>query len=201
MAAAWQPGIGDPNATGWLTVLAYLLCMVLALRVSRRLAGQRGRGFWLLIAVLTGFLALNKQLDLQSAMTALGRCLAQAQGWYENRRLVQVGVIGALLVLMLLALLAGLRGMRGQLRQNGLALAGLAVLCAYVAVRAVGFHHMDALIGQRHLGVSANYLFENAGLALIALNAAAILRRDRGRGGRQPAAGAAGRAGQREGQG
>ena len=53
------------------------------------------------------------------------------------------------------------------------------VLAGFVMVRAIGFHHVDALIGQRHLGVSANFVFENAGLVLIALNAAAILMRRR----------------------
>jgi len=33
-----------------------------------------------------GFLAVNKQLDLQSFLTALGRCDARLQGWYETRR-------------------------------------------------------------------------------------------------------------------
>lgn len=177
VGAAWQPRIGDPDATGWLTVLAYLLCCVLAAQVWRRLKGRPGRAFWGLIAVMMLFLGINKQLDLQSALTALGRCMAQAQGWYEDRRVVQFAFIAVLLIAMLLAFRAGLRAMRGQLRQNGIAFLGLAILCAFVAVRAVGMHVVDALIGQQVLGLPANYLFENAGLLLIALNAAAILRR------------------------
>lgn len=177
VAEGWRPGIGDPEMTGWLTVLAYLLCFVLSARVWRRERGRGGAGFWGLVAVLMLFLAVNKQLDLQSALTALGRCMAHGQGWYENRRIVQAGFILALLTAMAGVLLIGIRVLSGQLRRNGLALAGLAILCAFIAVRAVGFHLIDALIGQRHYGVSANYLFENAGLVLIALNAWLILRR------------------------
>ncbi|MDP5308562.1 hypothetical protein [Paracoccus spongiarum] len=177
VAGAWRPRIGDPDVTGWLTVLAYLLCLVLAVQVWRCLRGRDGRAFWGLVAGLMLVLAINKQLDLQSAMTALGRCLAQAQGWYEYRRFVQAGFIAILGIALLAGLLVGLKALRGRLRQSGVALVGLAVLCAFVAVRAVGFHHMDALIGQRQFGVSTNYLFENAGLLLIALNAIAILRR------------------------
>lgn len=176
VAGAWQPRIGDPNATGWLTVMAYLLCFVLAVQVWRRLKARPGRGFWVLIAVLMLLLGINKQLDLQSALTALGRCMAQAQGWYDVRRPVQILFIAGLLIVMLLAFRAGLRAMRGQLRQNGVAFLGLVVLCAFVAVRAVGFHLVDGLIGQQVLGIPANYLFENAGLLLIALNAIALLR-------------------------
>lgn len=181
VAAAWRPEIGDPNATGWLTVLAYLVCLVLAVRMWRRLEGQRDRAFWGMVAILMLALAINKQLDLQSAMTAVGRCLAQAGGWYDNRRIVQFGFILGLLALMIGGLLVAFRALHGQLRLNGVALVGLVILCGYVAIRAVGFHHMDALIGQRQFGVSANYVFENAGLLLIGLNAAARLRRGEGR--------------------
>ncbi|MCF3972670.1 hypothetical protein [Paracoccus salsus] len=177
VSGMWQPGIGDPGATGWLTVLAYLLCCVLAVQVWRRLKGQRGRVFWGLVALLMLFLAVNKQLDLQSAITALGRCMAQAQGWYDNRFAVQLAFIAILLMVMLAGLAIGLNSLGGRLRHSGVALAGLSILCAFVAVRAVGFHGMDALIGLRHLGVSTNYLFENAGLLLIALNAIWLLRR------------------------
>ena len=46
----WTPVIGDPEVTGWLTVLAYLLCMVLAVLVLARRPPQAARGLWLLIA-------------------------------------------------------------------------------------------------------------------------------------------------------
>ncbi|MFV0386742.1 hypothetical protein [Paracoccus sp. (in: a-proteobacteria)] len=180
VSQSWTPVIGDPNLTGWLTVLAYLLCFILAVQVCLRLPRQ-GRGFWALIAVLMLCLAVNKQLDLQSALTAAGRCLAKAQGWYAERRAVQATFILGLLSVAAAGLLAGLWMLRRSMRQNGLALAGLTILSAFVMIRAVGFHHFDALIGIRHFGVSVNYAFENAGLLLIALNAMAILRRGRDR--------------------
>ena len=177
----WRPGIGDPEATGWLTVLAYLLCAGLAVAVWRRQPRGPGRTFWAVIAGLMLFLGLNKQLDLQTALTQAGRCLAHAQGWYDQRRVVQAAFILGLLAASVMALLLARRMLRGSLRGNRLALIGLTVLTAFVMVRAVGFHHVDALIGRREFGVSTNYLFENAGLLLIALNAAALLRRARGR--------------------
>lgn len=172
-----MPGIGDPNLTGWLTVLAYLICFVLALRVWQQ--QEPGRGFWGLIAILMALLAINKQLDLQSALTAAGRCLAKAQEWYGNRRAVQAEFIAGLLGLVLICLLAGLWLQRRNLRRNGLALVGLAILGGFVMIRAVGFHHFDQLIGLRKFGISANYMLENTGLLLIALNAVTLLRRSR----------------------
>ena len=170
----WMPGIGDPNLTGWLTVLAYLICFVLALRVWQQ--QEPGRGFWGLIAILMALLAINKQLDLQSALTAAGRCLAKSQHWYANRRAVQAEFVAGLLALVVVCLLAGLWLQRRHLRDHGLAMVGLAILAGFVTIRAVGFHHIDQMIGLRKFGLSANYLLENAGLLLIAINAVRLLR-------------------------
>ncbi|HEY8942673.1 MAG TPA: hypothetical protein VIM73_00370, partial [Polyangiaceae bacterium] len=86
----WSPGIGDPTVTGWVTVVAYLAtavsCTLLALRIPR-VAGplNRERLLWGLLAAAFFALGLNKQLDLQSAVTEIGRIVAAKQGWYEQR--------------------------------------------------------------------------------------------------------------------
>lgn len=178
----WSPQIGDPGATGWLTVAAYALCAILAVAVWRQLKGQRGRVFWAVLALLMTGLAVNKQLDLQSALTAAGKCLARAQGWYDQRRIVQALFI-ATVAGGALALAASLAvSLWGRLRYNLLAATGLILVLCYVVVRAASFHHFDRLIGARHFGMSGNFLFENAGLALIAINALWLLwRRSRPR--------------------
>ena len=58
-------------------------------------------------------------------------------------------------------------------------LLGLAVLCGFVLVRAVGFHHVDRLISADFANIKYNFWFENAGLWLIAINALMLLRRGR----------------------
>lgn len=178
MARDWSPRIGDPEITGWLTVLVYLATMALAAAVAWRGRGTRGNGFWGGIALLMLFLALNKQLDLQSALTAFGRCLSHAQGWWEHRRLVQLVFILLLLAGMVWAMRRVVAQMNhALLRRNRLALAGLGVLCAFVLMRAVGFHFVDVLIGVRIAGIPMNFIFENIGLILIAINAFGLLRR------------------------
>ncbi len=179
IARDWTPQIGDPEITGWLTVLSYLVCLFLAVKVLRRRPAGAARGLWLAIAGLMAFLALNKQLDLQTALTATGRCMARAQGWYDNRYLVQLAFIAGLVLGVVLALIWATKAVRGHMRRNGLALLGLAVLCGFVLVRAVGFHHVDMLISMDFANLKFNFWFENAGLVLIAINALLLLRRGR----------------------
>lgn len=165
--AAWSPRIGDPTLVGWATVAAYAIAGLLSFRAARR----GDAAFWIVVGLCLLALAVNKQLDLQSALTATGRCLAKMQGWYENRRGIQEGVILAILGLGALVLLLGLWSIRNRLHRVGLAFFGLIFIAAFVAVRAVGFHGMDELIGTSIAGIRINWLAELSGIALVAINA------------------------------
>ncbi|TGD67623.1 hypothetical protein EYC08_02905 [Tabrizicola sp. WMC-M-20] len=173
----WSPTIGDPTFWGWFTVAAYVACAVLALRVviRRRGGSARAQVFWTLLCLAMAFLAVNKQLDLQSLLTATGRCIAQLQGWYEDRRAFQRTVILALLALILIVLAASLYYMRRDLPRNGLALLGLIVVAGFVAFRAVGFHHFNEIINLRVRDIRFNVIFELTGLVMITLNALVLL--------------------------
>lgn len=179
-ARRWSPQIGDPDLAGWLVTLAYLGAALLAFLVWRRAnVGRRERLFWLMILGLILFLGLNKQLDLQSALTATGRCIAKFQGWYAERRAFQRHFIEALFAGALAVMALGLWMMRRHMRRNSPAMIGLAILAAYVAERAGGFTHLDALVSQKALSATGNFLFEISGLLLIMLNAALLLARGR----------------------
>ncbi|EEE36822.1 hypothetical protein RKLH11_656 [Rhodobacteraceae bacterium KLH11] len=178
----WSPVIGDPSLAGWITVAAYGITAVLSFR-SARLSGDRGtRVFWLALSVLMVALMINKQLDLQSALTATGRCLSQMQGWYENRRSVQIGFILLVIFSSICIALASIWLLRKQLHQIGLALIGLILLICFVLIRAAGFHNFDALLNTNILFIRVNWLMELSGIALIALNAVWIARRRQPRG-------------------
>ena len=137
----WQLAIGDPYIVGWLVCAAYALAAILALIVQRETPFELGqrmreRALWLLIACLMMAFALNKQLDLQSLLIAGGRCLAQEQGWYDGRNLVQQEIALVLTLFVALAAAAMVWLLHGIIRRNLLALLGLAVLALFVLIRA-----------------------------------------------------------------
>ena len=143
----WQFVIGDPNLTGWAVAATYAIAAATAVMVLLRrpfdpVQSRQLAMLWGLIAVLMTVLALNKQLDLQSLMTALGRCLAQEQGWYENRRLVQRDFILGLIAAAVLISVAMFWILRGIIRQNLLVLAGLASLAGFILIRAGHLLHV-----------------------------------------------------------
>ena len=111
----WRPGIGDPTVLGWVTVAAYLgaaiVCGLASLREPMPDGTRRPRGrpsrFWLILAGLMLALGVNKQLDLQSLVTQIGRDVVRALDLYSGRRELQIGFI-AVVILSCLATVAGL---------------------------------------------------------------------------------------------
>ena len=169
---SWSPTIGDPSLRGWLTVAAYgvaaAACWRAAGRERRAEPARAGLELlWRILAAALVLLGFNKQLDLQSAVTELGRILAHGQGWYEQRRTVQIAFIavvcasGALGVAYLLYLA---RGAHGGVRW---ALLGTLLLVTFIAVRAASFHRVDLFLGLRHAGVTLNFALEVGGILLI----------------------------------
>lgn len=172
----WRPEIGDPSTMGWITVVAYGLaaftCALAALRTGRSPGTARGsRPLWLLVALFMAFLCLNKQLDLQSLLTDIGRVLAWRQGWYEDRREFQKLFIIALLGFSMVSAAFLLLRYHTFWKRHLLLATGLVFLTTFIAVRAVSFHHFDAFLNWSAAGVRMNWLFELGGIALVCLAA------------------------------
>ncbi len=181
---AWQPQIGDPTFAGWFTVFSYFLAAFLACRVYRELpklhhSYPKQRLFWLIIGLLSLILGFNKQLDLQSLLTAIGKYYAHQQGWYERRRLIQGAFIGMILILGIGFIAWGMRFFKGILIHNWLAFTGIVFLIVFILIRASSFHHMDQLIGFRFMELKLNWILELTGIYSIVFNALWILRSKR----------------------
>jgi len=170
VAMRWGPGIGDPTALGWAVVLAYGLMAVSCLSAGFARPGAE-RGVFAVLAGLAIILMLNKQLDLHVALTALGRCVAHAQGWFGARRLVQgVFVLGLIAGLMAL-IWFGVGMVRRDLSRLWPGLLGIICLVVYIALRAGGLYHLDDLFGVAILPGALTYGLEFTGIALISLTA------------------------------
>lgn len=168
----WTPGIGDSHVFGWAIVGIYLAAAVACAIVGRRggFPNQtQGREllFWWLCAALLALLAVNKQLDLQSLLTAVARCVALDQGWYEDRRDVQRKFVLAVLAGGLLLVIVSGLWLRKTFARTGLAILGLGLVSTFVVIRAASFHHVDSLINETLLGLRMNWLLELPGPILI----------------------------------
>jgi len=186
----WHPGIGDPTVIGWVTVAAYAVATLLCVMCARRERTEalirshdddgdpRRLVFWAGLGVAMLLLGINKQLDLQTWFTEVGRDMAKGEGWYDNRRAVQaafitllagVGVISQVWLFLLL------RDFGGEVRWAGI---GLVALTLFILMRATSFHHVDLLLGMKIGGwLKVNALLELGGVGCIAAATVRRLRR------------------------
>ena len=194
----WTPGIGDPTFLGWFTVFAYLFAGWLCLRafmaeksgpvrpygesirallrvIKKRWpnvpAPARRSAVWLFLSSLLFALALNKQLDVQSLFTEIGRAIVRGLGWYGERRQLQKAFILMLTLAGSIALIAIFSLARGVLRGLRVSLMGCALIVTFVLIRAASFHQMDRFIARTVLGLAVNGVLELSGIALVALGA------------------------------
>ena len=184
MQINWVPSIGDPTFLGWFTVSAYLVTALLAAKIyftAENLFNpsilRKQKFFWLFIAVTMLFLGINKQLDLQSLLTAVGRYYAKKEGWYQDRRRIQIAFIAGFVVMSLFSSVMLIRYMTDTLKENALAILGFVFLVTFIIIRASSFHHVDELLMGRIVGVRFNWILEISGVFLIGYSAFAILRK------------------------
>ncbi len=183
-STTWRPGIGDPTVWGWLITLAYLAAGLLSLRAwkaedwawLRGASGLKPR-VWLALGAGLLFLCINKQLDLQSLVTVVGRRMAQEQGWYARHREVQLAFVIGVASLALAAVLLGAWFVRRAWKRYFLALLGAGYLGAFVVIRAASFHHADTLLFHTEAGPMVNRVLELAGILTIGAAAWYTLRR------------------------
>jgi hypothetical protein len=159
---------------GWLTVVLYFLAAISCWIAARKLCSQaedagdaKELRAWRLIAISFFFLGINKQLDLQTALTEVGRILANFQGWYDQRQVVQVAFIVVVAITCLVAAIILVRWMHRAPAPTRLALMGSIMVVGYVLIRASSFHHIDRFIGERILGFRWNWILEIGGISVV----------------------------------
>jgi hypothetical protein len=169
---------GDPTFLGWLTVVCYGLAAGLCLNAARAAGrrqsiatGSREALFWRAMTILLTALGVNKQLDLQILVIIVGKWLAQAQGWYEHRRIVQVACTVCVAAAASASVIVVAWLTRRVWRDFGLALIGLALLAGFVILRVAYFERMDDLVGIPLRASRAKWVLEIGGIVCIGLSA------------------------------
>lgn len=178
----WHAGIGDPSIIGWVTFFAYFLTAGLAGYICYYAPDlfsghhKRIRCLWGGVFLLFLFLGFNKQLDLQSLLTEIGRTIAHNQGWFDLRREVQkwfvlaLGILGIIVMVIFFALISKV------IRENWFLLVGIILLMTFVMMRAALFHHVDRFHNVLFLGRRMNWVLELAGISFVFIQAIIILR-------------------------
>jgi hypothetical protein len=123
--------------------------------------------FWFALCGLMAFLGVNKQLDLQSCLTQIGRDMAHSEGWYESRRIIQAIFVVLILIFGVATVIGAYWYIRGAWRRYRIAFFGIVYLVTFVMIRAASFHHVDVLLKLDFFGLHINHILELGGIISI----------------------------------
>ena len=171
----WLPGIGDPTIGDWVIVVLYCLAAISCWMTARNLHHGQERLIWRSFSVLFLLLGINKQLDLLSAFTQLGRLLAKTQGWYAQHRSVQLAFIVFIAILCMIALATLLIWARRSPASTWFVLLGTILVIGFMLIRAASFHSIDRFIFSDVIGYRWKWILEMGGISIVLI--ASHLRR------------------------
>ena len=172
----WREIWGDPLLSGAIFMISYGVAALLILRAARDVTG-RERRYWRICGFLFIFQFLNTNLDLHALVWTTGRCLAHAQGWYENRREIQLFFLIGLVLLVALILLTVMIVFIRNIAGNLLLTAGVAIALGFTLVKGINYHGVEQFYGKQ-LGPFrvADYI-EYSGIVIAFLAALTRLRK------------------------
>lgn len=175
-ARDWWAFAGDPLISGSVFMLSYGLAAWQILRVAARSDG-RERQYWRLCGWLFAFQVLNTNLDLHGMIFTTGRCLAKAQGWYEDRREVQMWLLFGLAMLIVLVLLLVLTLFARNIFGDLILTTGMVIALGFTLVKGINFHGLERYYAGLYGPFRGADLIELSGIALALLSALARLWR------------------------
>ncbi len=179
----WSFESHDP-AWAWFIVGMYSIAALLCLRAlfcsQRSLFPKSIRKkcgiFWGILFAVMLFLACNKQLDMQTYITAVAREVAHAQGWYDQRRAIQkevIIVLGLIAFLFLSYLIYMIYNLPSSYK---ISMVGALFTFTFIGMRASSFHHLDHYVAQTIYGVKLHILIEICGSLIVSIGALLSVR-------------------------
>ena len=135
--------INNLTAGGWIVVILYFVTAMSCLRAAFRNRNTNERWTWTLLTFLLLSLAIERQIDFESALVQVVRVRSLQERWYAQRELVQVdfiifitivcfGTVGTLLIWT--------RRARTSVR---VALSTTALLFGFALIRGASLHYID----------------------------------------------------------
>jgi hypothetical protein len=144
---------------------------LLYLLEARSRMDRTERRFTVAMTGIMFLLGLIKHFNLLSAVTELGRILAQQEGWLESRRLPQLAlmIFVAAAFVFFFVRAARSKALARLWRDRAAELVCLTYLCLFVLLRAISLHQYGVLLSREILGVRVNWIAELAGVYALAV--------------------------------
>ncbi|MCM8532916.1 MAG: hypothetical protein NE330_17235 [Lentisphaeraceae bacterium] len=138
----WKLGIGDPTIEGWIISGLYFLAAIFCFMKfqNRHELSSRKLQTWLAVCFVLLFLSFNKQLDLQTLISDVGRYIAVKTELMEQRHIFKRAFILVVGLSAVSILFLFRENVLILIKTEKLAFAGILSLGLFVILRATSFH-------------------------------------------------------------
>jgi hypothetical protein len=174
----WAKHRGDPTVLGWGITILYGLAALTCLYCTGLLDTKRSppiselhAWFWWMIVVILVLVGVNKQLDLQMLLADIGRTYSKSQGWYDQRRPIQIRVLALGACVGMAGLLRVGYKLKRAPKSTWFALWGVIFLGVNILIHMVSLHSIEHLLMSSGMGVSIENALEIMTLVWIIISA------------------------------
>jgi hypothetical protein len=170
---AWSPQIGDPSFWGWFTVYSYYATAIACLCAtfySNKVQKKLDISFLAFFCII-GVLGICKQFNLPSAITEICRMQAHAEGWIQQRRVVQALVMVSIGACGIVAFMFLAKNIKLQFfHKHMLGKVAIGYLLVFVFFRSVSLHQWENMLSSTVFGLRVNWIGELAGIHAVFLS-------------------------------
>ncbi|MCH2208677.1 MAG: hypothetical protein MK132_22790 [Lentisphaerales bacterium] len=138
----WSLQVGDPTVSGWLITAAYIFVGLMSFKVF---SGSKGYDLqeykvWFYLALMFFGLGMNKQLDLQTIISDVGRWVATRLNLMEYRHLFKRAFIFGLFVSLVSFVWYYRIPLKSFIKKYRIVGFGSALVIFFIFARALSFH-------------------------------------------------------------
>ncbi|MDO5614266.1 MAG: hypothetical protein Q4G14_13630 [Paracoccus sp. (in: a-proteobacteria)] len=166
----WAPGSAGVSSSDGLVALICLGFAAVCFVIVRRQGRAAGRGFWTGLGIMLALLGVARLADLDTGLSAGGRCFARVGGWYAERQDIQQMLMFWVVVAVGLGAAVIMLTLRGRLLRNIPALIGLTGLLALIGLRLVSAHGVDAWLHGYIAGMPRHLVLDLLALSIIGVS-------------------------------
>jgi hypothetical protein len=146
---------------GYLTLFS--LCLLSFIKASDLVTPEHQTGYriiWAISAIIILLIMLSSLFDISKTLMDNIRITAIKQGWYSDRRSLQVTLITGICAMLFLIVVINEISVSGLFMDTRHVIRWLGFLCSFKLIKMISFHYIDLVMNIRVLGYKVDRWLE-----------------------------------------
>ena len=169
--------LNDLKYTDWLSAIAYLIPALMSVIYTIRITDIvlpnetfYHKILWWSVTVILVLLSIYRLFDFQLFIADVGRRLALAENWYEQRFIFQLLFVVFIIVIGIIVLSLLESEMANLWRYYWLTICGVVYLTCFTIINTLSYHPIDILFNHYVIGIRISWMLEVAGIFIVVIS-------------------------------